>query len=115
MQGDDERLGQVCGEGEHVLAVGAAEDPVLVLEQDDVDVEPPEHPRGAHVVAANGLRDRREQTAPLRARRLVDDRDEIGTLDARRRRCSAARRSAANVPIPQARGGYVETIAVRMR
>ena len=29
--------------------------------------------------------------------------------------CSVARRSAANVPIPQARGGYVETIAVRTR
>ena len=61
VQGHDERLGEAAGEREHVLAVGAAEDPVLVLEQDDVDVEPPEHPRGAHVVAADGLRDRREQ------------------------------------------------------
>ncbi len=85
VQRHDERLGELAGEREHVLAVGAAEDPVLVLEQHDVDVHPAEHPRGAHVVAANGLRDRREQSAPLRARRLVHDRDELDALDARLR------------------------------
>ena len=81
MQGDDERLGEVTREGEDVLAVAAAEDPVLVLEQHDVDVDPAEHPGGTHVVAANGLRDRREHAPPLGARRLVHHRDEVGALD----------------------------------
>ena len=66
----------------------AAEDPVLVLEQDDVDVEPAEHPRRADVVAANRLRDRRDEPRPLRARRLVDDHDLLDALDARRRRAA---------------------------
>ena len=81
VQRDDERLRELLGERQHVLAVGAAEDPVFVLEQHDVDVEPAEDPRRAHVVAADRLRDRRENTAPLRARRLVDDRDEIDAFD----------------------------------
>ena len=91
-------------ERQHVLAVAAAEDPVLVLEQHDVDVEPPEHPGGADVVAADGLRDRREQPAPLRARRLVDDRDEIGALDVRRRRAAflAGRRRTCRSRTPAA-------------
>ena len=82
MQRDDERLRELLREREHVLAVGAAEDPVFVLEQDDVDVEPAEDPRRADVVASDRLGDRRENAAPLRARRLVDDRDEIDALDA---------------------------------
>ena len=82
MQRHDERLRELLRERQHVLAVGAAEDPVLVLEQHDVDVEPAEDPRRADVVATDRLRDRREHAAPLRARRLVDDRDEIDALDA---------------------------------
>ena len=60
---------RLLGERQHVLAVAAAEDPVFVLKEHDVDVEPAEHPGGADVVAADGLRDRREQAAPLRASR----------------------------------------------
>ena len=81
VQGDDERLGKLLRKGEHVFAVAPAEDPVLMLQEDDVDVEPPDHARGADVVAANRLRDRGEQAGPLRARRLVHDRDEIHALD----------------------------------
>ncbi len=82
MQGHDERLRQLLCEREHVLPVAAAEDPVLVLEQHDVDVEPPEHPGGAYVVAADRLGDRPEQTSPLRAGRLVENGDELGAVDA---------------------------------
>ena len=85
MQGYDERLRELPREGEHVLAVAAAEDPVLVLEQHDVDVEPPQHPCRSDVVATDRLCDRREQAAPLRARRFVHDRDEIRDLDRLRR------------------------------
>jgi hypothetical protein len=35
----DERSRELAGERQHVLPVGTAEDPVLVLQQDDVDVE----------------------------------------------------------------------------
>ena len=38
---DDERLRNGLRERQHVLAVGAAEDAVLVLKEHDVDVEPP--------------------------------------------------------------------------
>ena len=75
---------QLLREGQHVLAVAPAEDPVLVLEQHDIDVDSPEHARGADVVAANGLRDRGEQAVPLRAGRLVYDGDEVGHLDGAR-------------------------------
>ena len=67
MQRDDERLSQVLGEGQHVLAVASSEDPILVLQQHDVDVEPSERPRSAHVVATYCLSDRRDHPAPLRA------------------------------------------------
>ena len=81
VQRHDERLRQLLDEREDVLAVGAAEDPVLVLEQDDVDIEPAEDPRGADVVAANRLRDRRHEPRPLRAGRLVDDHDLLDAVD----------------------------------
>ena len=113
VQGHDERLREFSRKRQHVLAVTAAEDPELVLEQHDVDIEPPQHPSSSDVVAAHGLHDRREQAAPLWARRFVHDRDEIGALDPRP--SSVARRSAEKAPIPQARGGNVETIAVRTR
>ena len=83
----------------------AAEDPVLVLEQDDVDVEPAEQPRRANVVAA------RPPGRPSRGRPAAAG----STARRRRRRCrlprsprtpsSDARTSNENVPIPQARGG----------
>ena len=81
VQRHDERLGELTREREDVFAVTSAEDPVLVLEQHDVDVEPPQHPGRSDVVATDRLRDRREQTAPLRARRLVHDCDEIRYLE----------------------------------
>ena len=78
---DDERLCQRLRERQHVLAVEAAEDAVLVLEEHDVDIEPAEHARGADVVAADRLPDRREERAPLWAGRLVQDRDDVDALD----------------------------------
>ena len=44
---------------------------------------PAEQPRRAHVVAANGLRDGRQQLGALRARRLVDDDDRLHVIDGR--------------------------------
>ena len=67
VQRHDERLCQTLRERQHILAVAAAEDAVFVLKEHDVDVEPAEHPGGADVVAADGLRDRGDQAAPLRA------------------------------------------------
>jgi len=60
VQCHDERLSELAGEGEDVLSVTAAEDPVFVLKQHDVDVEPAQHPGRSNVVAANRLRDRPE-------------------------------------------------------
>ena len=104
VQRDDERLRQLLREREHVLAVAAAEDAVLVLEQHDVDVEPPEHPRGADVVAADGLRDRREQrraaagatarSRPRRCRRARCRRRRAASRADRPRRCRCRRRAA---------------------
>ena len=82
MQGHDERLRQLLRERQHILAVGPAEDAVLVLQEHYVDVEPAEHPGGAHVVAADALFDRRQQPASLRTRSLVDDRDEVRAVNA---------------------------------
>ena len=65
----------------HVRAVGAAEDPVLVLEQDDVDVQPAENPCRADVVAASRLGDRRHEPRPLGTGRLVDDHDLLDSVD----------------------------------
>ena len=75
VQGHDERLGQLLGEGQHVLAVGAAEDPELVLEEHDVDVEPADEPSCAHVVTANAI-----------ARRSPEARDAAGSTARRRPR-----------------------------
>jgi len=82
VQGHDERLRQLFRKGQHVVAVTPAEDPVLVLQQDDVDIEAAQHSGSAHVIPADGLPDRREQGSPLRARGLVDDGDDVGALDA---------------------------------
>ena len=81
VQRHDERLRQLLREREHVLAVGAAEDAVLVLEEHDVDVETAEQPRRADVVASDALRDRGQNLRALRARRLVDDDDDADLLD----------------------------------
>ena len=82
VQRQDERAGELLREGENVLAVGSAEDPVLVLQEDDVDVEAAEEPRRADVVAADRLRDGRDDLWALRARCLVDDRDRADALHA---------------------------------
>ena len=81
MQGDDERLRQALRQGGDVLAVTSPEDPVLVLEQDDVHVEPAQDPGRANVVSAHSLRDRCDEPGPLRARRLVHDHDLLDTVD----------------------------------
>ena len=61
----DERLRELLGQRDHVGAVATAEDPVLVLEEDDVDVQPAENSRRADVVAADGLGDRGDETGAL--------------------------------------------------
>ena len=45
------------------------------------DIEPPQHPCRSDVVGTDRLCDRRQQAAPLWARRFVHDRDEIRDLD----------------------------------
>ena len=58
MQRHDQRLRELAGERQHVFAVSATEDAVLVLQENDVDVSAAERPRRADVVAARALRDR---------------------------------------------------------
>ena len=80
-----------------VVAVGAAEDPVLVLQQDDVDIQPAENPRGADVVAASRLGDRGHEPRPLGPRRLVDDHDlldSVDPVDAEQRAADVGRKGA---------------------
>ncbi len=79
MQRHDERLRQLAREREHVLAVLAAVDAVLVLEQHDVDVGAGKRAGSANVVAARPLRDGAHDLRALRARRLVDD-DELADV-----------------------------------
>ena len=83
VQRHDERLRELAREREHVLAVLAAEDAVLVLEQHDVDVGAAERAGGANVVAARPLRDGAQDLRPLRARRLVDDDELADVVDVR--------------------------------
>ena len=71
----NERPRELPREREHVLAVGTAEDSVLVLQQDDVDLEPTQQPCRTDVVAPHRLRHGRENIVALRARGLVDDGD----------------------------------------
>ena len=75
VQRHDERLRKLAHEREHVVAVPAAEDAVLVLEQNDVDVGPAERASRANVVAACVLGDGAQSLGPLRARWLVHDDD----------------------------------------
>ncbi len=64
-----------------VAPVASPEDAVLVLEEDDVDIEPAENARGADIVATHALRDRGHETRALRPRRLVDDHDLLDAID----------------------------------
>ena len=82
MQRDHERLRQLVRERQHVLAVTAAEDAVLVLQQDDVDVGAAERTGGSDVVAARALGDRLRDLGPLRAGRLVDNDDRADVVHA---------------------------------
>jgi hypothetical protein len=59
VQGHDERLRQLLRERQDILAVRAAEDPELVLEQNNVDVEPAEQPGSANIVETLLLQVRR--------------------------------------------------------
>ena len=82
----------------------AAEDAVLVLDEHHVDVELPENPGGAHVVAPDRLGDRGRETRPLRAEgSFTITTFSTRSISSRPRR--AERTSAAKAPIPQARGG----------
>ncbi len=97
MQRHHERLRQLLDERGDVVAVATAEDPVLVLKQDDVDVEPTQNPGSTHVVAPNRLRDRRNEARPLGARRLVHDHDLLDAVDpvhAEKRRADVCREGA---------------------
>ena len=77
VQRDDERLAECPRKRQDVVAGRPAENAVLVLEKDDVDVESAEKTCGPDVVAAHRLRDRRENISGLRTGRLVDDRDHL--------------------------------------
>ena len=66
VQRHDEWLRQLLYERGDIVAVTAAEDPELVLEQDDVDVEPAQDPGGPHVITPHRLCDRRREARPLR-------------------------------------------------
>ena len=79
----DERLRKLARERQHVFAVETAEDPVLVLQQDDVDIHAAEQPGRSDIVAPDRLRHRRQYVRSLRTRRLVDDHDRAGMLDSR--------------------------------
>ena len=81
VQRHDERLPELTCERQDVLAVAAAEDAVLVLEQHDVNVRAPQCPRRANVVAARSLGDGLEDLRPLRVRRLVDHDHRPDTVD----------------------------------
>ena len=72
---DDQRPVELLCEREDVLAVGAAEDPVFVLQEDDVDVESAKEPCRSDVVAPYRLRDGRDDLGALWAGSLVHDRD----------------------------------------
>ena len=80
----DERLRQLLRERHDVLAIAAAVDPELVLEEDDIDVEAAEYARRPHVVAADRLGDRGDETGALRTRGLVDDDDALDAIDGRK-------------------------------
>ena len=89
VQRHDERLRKLADEGEHVLAVTATEDAVLVLKEHDVDVRPAEHPRRPDIIAARTLGNGSNDLRALWARRLVDDDDRVYVLhvfDAEQRR-----------------------------
>jgi hypothetical protein len=89
VQRDDDGLRELVDERQDVLAVASAEDPVLVLEEDDLDVEPTEDPGGADVIATDSLRDRRHEARPLWARGLINDNDlldPVDSVDAEQRR-----------------------------
>ena len=77
----DERLRQLLDQRSHVATVAAAEDPVLVLKQDDIDIEPAKNPGSAYVVAPNRLGDRRREPRPLRTGGLVHDHDLLDAID----------------------------------
>ena len=111
VQRDDERLRQLAREREDVLPVLAPEDAVLVLEQDDVDVGPGERAgRGRSRRARPGRpcgRFPAAASSTARRRRRRGDLLHVGDAEQR------PPMSKEKVPIPHARGGYVEKIAVR--
>ena len=82
VQRHDERLRELAGEREHVLPVATAVDPVLVLQQHDVDIRARERPRSADVVAARALGRGAQDLGPLRARGLVDHDELDDVVDA---------------------------------
>ena len=81
VQGHDEGLRQLSRQRCNVVTVPAAEDPVLVLQEDDVDVEPTQDPGRTNVVAAHTLRNRCDEARPLGSRRLVHDHDLLDPVD----------------------------------
>ena len=90
VQRHHERLRELLRQREHVFTVRTAENSVLMLKQDHVDVQPPQNPGCAGVICADGLHDRRDHPRPLRTRRLVDDHDLLDALDpVHREQCSA--------------------------
>ena len=104
----DRRDRRAPGEVEDVLAVLAAPDPVLVLDRDDVDAScpgPRPSARGRRARPSGSGDGPRPDTPQTPAR--------AGWRATTSRWPLAAARSWVNVAIPQCRGGYVATKAVR--
>ena len=103
MQRHDERLRQLLGERHDVIAVPAAEDAVLVLEQDHVDVEAAQDPGRPEIVTADRLRDRCHEARPLGAGRLVDDHHLLDAVDPveAEQRAADVRREGADAASPR--------------
>ena len=82
MQRDDHRHGELICESENELPVIAAEDAVLVLDQDDIDIALRQFRCCCCVVARNVLSDRRDDLWWVRMRIIPHDGDD---LDSERR------------------------------
>jgi hypothetical protein len=77
VQRQDHGLLELTGQGQDVRAVRTPEDPVFVLDHDDVVIAPVEHPGGRGVVAPLILQDLRHHLVRLLGTLLADDRRDV--------------------------------------
>ena len=73
MQGDDHRHGELVCEFENKLSVIPAEDAVLMLDQDDIDIRSAQFRGCCSVVARNVLADGRDDLWRVRMRITTPD------------------------------------------